>query len=179
MRDHGDTGDFRVVNLGGGECAGVSQVLIGANFFEAAHERDYRSALMFQRKLDDAAHCSLAILGLLGSGLAQLLGGFRQDEPAKLAVQLNRLAPGALSGEFARLVALLGNTSEITVAELEAINQAVDVWTVEAGAFCTEQDAQLDLSEALPKVAAAATGEALVTGLAASPGAVQSCKEAA
>ena len=33
MHDFGDKTDFRVLNLGGGECAGASQVLIGANFF--------------------------------------------------------------------------------------------------------------------------------------------------
>ena len=150
MRDHGDTGVFRVVNLGGGECAGASQVLIGANFFEAAHEREYRNALVFQRKYDDAAHCSAAILRLLGSGLAQLLGGIRQDDLTKLAGQLNRLVPGRLADEFARLVTLLDTTSEMTDTALTAINQAVDGWTVQAGAFCTTQDAQLDLSEALP-----------------------------
>ena len=173
MRDHGDTSDFRVVNLGGGECAGASQVLIGANFFEAAHEREYRNALVFQRKYDDAAHCSAAILRLLGSGLAQLLGGIADDDLSRLAGQLNRLAPGKLADEFVRLVALLGNTPEMTDAVLTVINQAVDIWTVEAGAFCTTQDEQLDLLEALPKVAAGATGGAPVKEFAARAGAAQ------
>lgn len=162
MRDHGDTGAFRVLNLGGGECAGASQVLIGANFFEAAHEREYRNALVFQRKYDDAAHCSEAILRLLGSGLAQLLGGIRQDDLTRLAGQLNRLVPGKLADEFARLVTLLGNTSEMTDTALAAINQAVDAWTVQAGAFCTAQDAQLDLSEALPRMMVNKTDGTLV-----------------
>ena len=61
MRDHGDTADFRVLHLGGGECAGASQVMIGANFFEAAHEREYRDALLFQRKYAEAAKCTEAI----------------------------------------------------------------------------------------------------------------------
>ncbi|MDH4216991.1 MAG: nitrite/sulfite reductase, partial [Gallionella sp.] len=87
MRDFGDSTDFRVLNLGGGECAGVSQVMIGANFFEAAHERDYRNALVFQRKFDEAAQCNEAILRLLGSGVVQLLGGVRQDDFGKLALQ--------------------------------------------------------------------------------------------
>ena len=162
MRDHGDTGVFRVVNLGGGECAGASQVLIGANFFEAAHEREYRNALVFQRKYDDAAHCSAAILRLLGSGLAQLLGGIRQDDLTKLAGQLNRLVPGRLADEFARVVTLLDTTSEMTDTALTAINQAVDGWTVQAGAFCTTQDAQLDLSEALPGMIVNKTDSILV-----------------
>ena len=179
MRDHGGSSDFQVVNLGGGECAGVSQVLIGANFFEAAHEREYRNALVFQRKYDDAAHCSAAILRLLGSGLAQLLGGARQDDLNQLAGQLNRLVPGKLADEFARLVTLLGNTSEMTDAVLAAINQAVDIWTVQVGVFCTAQDAQLDLSEALPTVATNSTGEVLVKEFTDRLDALQGCKEAA
>ena len=154
MRDHGDTGDFRVVNLGGGECAGASQVTIGANFFEAAHEREYRNALVFQRKYDEAAHCVEAILRLLGSGLAQMAGGVRQDDLAKLVAQLGQVVPGELATEFARLVGLLRSTPEMTDATLQAINRAVDVWTVQVGAFCSAQDEQLDLSEALPKLAA-------------------------
>ena len=87
MQDYGEASDFRVLQLGGGECAGATQVLIGANFFEAAHEREYRNALVFQRKYDEAAQCNESILRLLGSGLAQLLGGVRHDDLDKLAVQ--------------------------------------------------------------------------------------------
>jgi sulfite reductase (ferredoxin) len=156
MRDHGDTSDFRVVNLGGGECAGASQVLIGANFFEAAHEREYRNALVFQRKYDEASHCVEAILRLLGSGLAQMTGGVRQDDLAKLVAQLGQIIPGELATEFARIVGLMHSTPEMTDATLQVINRAVDVWTVQVGAFCSTQDEQLDLSEALPKLAAPA-----------------------
>ena len=55
LRDHGKDADFKVLQLGGGECAGVSQVKIGSSFFEAAHERNYRDALKFQRKFEDSA----------------------------------------------------------------------------------------------------------------------------
>ncbi|MDE2310520.1 MAG: nitrite/sulfite reductase, partial [Betaproteobacteria bacterium] len=149
MRDHGDAGDFRVVNLGGGECAGVSQVLIGANFFEAAHEREYRNALVFQRKYDEAAQCNEAILRLLGSGVAQLLGGVRQDDLGKLAGQLRQLAPGAVADEFARAAAALANnTVEISNEQLAPISAAVDSWTVKVAAFVMEKDTHLDLAEA-------------------------------
>lgn len=148
MRDHGDTSDFRVLNLGGGECAGASQVLIGANFFEAAHEREYRNALVFQRKYDEAAQCNEAILRLLGSGVAQLLGGFRQDDLGKLAVQLRQLAPGAIADEFATVAAALANAHELSNEELAPLSAAVDGWTVKVGAFVMEKDAHLDLTEA-------------------------------
>jgi len=148
MSDYGSSTDFHVLNLGGGECAGVSQVMIGANFFEAAHEREYRNALVFQRKFGEAAQCNEAILHLLGSGVAQLLGGIRLDDLGKLAVQLRQLAPGAIADEFARMAASLANADEISGEELAPISAAVDSWTVRVAEFATEKDAQLDLSEA-------------------------------
>ncbi len=148
MRDHGDAADFRVLQLGGGECAGATQVLIGANFFEAAHEREYRNALVFQRKYLEAAQCNEAILRLLGSGLAQLLGGVRQDDLGKLAVQLQQWVTGEITHEFARLVAELADAGDISAEELAPISEAVDRWTVLVGKFSTAKDAQLDLTEA-------------------------------
>ena len=67
-RDHGDTADFRVLQLGGGECAGAKQVTAGASFFEAAHERGYRDALFFQRKYAEAAKCAEVIARSVGAG---------------------------------------------------------------------------------------------------------------
>jgi sulfite reductase (NADPH) hemoprotein beta-component len=151
MRDYGDAGDFRVLNMGGGECAGVSQALIGANFFEAAHEREYRNALVFQRKYDEAAHCNEAILRLLGSGIVQLLEGAHDGDLNQLAAQLRQLAPGVLADEFAQVAGSLASGAEIDAEALAAISAAVDNWTIKAAAFASQKDAQLDLAEALPK----------------------------
>jgi sulfite reductase (NADPH) hemoprotein beta-component len=152
MRDHGDVSDFRVLQLGGGECAGATQVLIGANFFEAAHERAYRTALMFQRKYLEAVQCSESILRILGSGLAQLLGGLRQDDLVQLAAQLKQLAPAQIAEEFEQLVAMLVHTRQVGDDEaLTAFNRAVDGWTVRLATFCVEKDESLDLNEALPE----------------------------
>jgi len=151
MRDYGDAGDFRVLNMGGGECAGVSQALIGANFFEAAHEREYRNALVFQRKYDEAAHCNEAILRLLGSGIVQLLEGAHDGDLNQLAAQLRQLVPGELADEFAQAAGSLASGAEIDAEALAAISAAVDNWTIKAAAFASEKDAQLDLAEALPK----------------------------
>jgi sulfite reductase (NADPH) hemoprotein beta-component len=151
MHDFGDKTDFRVVNLGGGECAGASQVLIGANFFEAAHEREYRNALVFQRKYVEAAQCNESILRLLGSGVAQLLGGARQEDLAKLAEQLNLLAPEEIAAEFAHAAQELVTDEEIDNEALAVASAKVDAWTIRVAAFATEKDGQLDLKEALPK----------------------------
>ena len=149
MRDYGAATDFQVLNLGGGECAGESQVMIGANFFEAAHEREYRNALVFQRKFDEAAQCNEAILRLLGSGVAQLLGGSRHDELNKLAVQLQQLIPGAIADEFTQAADALSDANEISGEELAKISTTVDGWTVKVAAYASEQDSQLDLNEAV------------------------------
>lgn len=148
MQDYGSTADFRVLQLGGGECAGASQVMIGANFFEAAHEREYRNALVFQRKYDEAAQCNEAILRLLGSGVAQLLGGVRQDDLNKLSIQLQQLLPGEIADDLARTVTALAHANEIGSEELAIVSAAVDDWTVKVAAFAMQQDAQLDLTEA-------------------------------
>ncbi len=150
MRDYGDAGDFRVLNMGGGECAGVSQALIGANFFEAAHEREYRNALVFQRKYDEAAHCNEAILRLLGSGIVQLLEGAHDGDLNQLAAQLRQLAP-ELADEFAQAADSLASGAEIDAEALAAISAATDNWTIKAAAFASQKDAQLDLAETLPK----------------------------
>ena len=154
MQDFGSAADFRVLQLGGGECAGASQVTIGANFFEAAHEREYRNALVFQRKYDEAAQCNEAILRLLGSGVAQLFGGVRLDDLGQLAVQLLHLVPGTIADDFAQVVERLSDGVEITSEELTEVSAAVDSWTVMVAALATEKDSQIDLTEALSKVAA-------------------------
>jgi sulfite reductase beta subunit-like hemoprotein len=151
MHDFGDKTDFRVLNLGGGECAGASQVLIGANFFEAAHEREYRNALVFQRKYVEAAQCNESILRLLGSGVAQLLGGKRQDDLKLLSLELNLLAPEEIAAEFAHAAQGVTVSEEADVDVVAVASAKVDAWTIKVAAFATEKDGQLDLKEALPK----------------------------
>ncbi|MDX8386662.1 MAG: nitrite/sulfite reductase [Gallionella sp.] len=148
MRDYGDTTDFKVLNLGGGECAGATQVMIGANFFEAAHEREYRNALVFQRKYMDAVQCNESILRLIGGGLSQLLGGNRDDDLAVVAEQLSQLAPSEIADEFVRVTGLLNVAGDSGNDELTTISSAVDGWTVNVAKFATEKDSQLDLTEA-------------------------------
>jgi len=151
MRDHGEAADFRVLNFGGGECAGAAQVQIGSSFFEAAHEREYRRALMFQRKYAEAAQCSEAILRLLGGGLVQLLDGKRQDDPEQFPARLVHHGLSAIADEFTRLAAQLAGEEEPTESSLARLNRSVDEWTVRVAEFCLAQDAQLDLDEALPE----------------------------
>ena len=98
--------------------------------------------------IDEAAQCNEAILRLLGSGVAQLLGGVRMDDLAKLAVQLQQLLPGELADGLERSAVALANADEIGQEELAIISAAVDSWTMNAAAYAMQQDAQLDLTEA-------------------------------
>jgi sulfite reductase (ferredoxin) len=151
MRDHGAADEFRVLNFGGGECAGASQVQIGANFFEAAHEREYRRALMFQRKYAEAAQCSEAILRVLGAGLIQLLDGIHQQDVTQFAARMLHHGLTELADEFSRVADALDALEEPDEAALAPLNRAVDAWTVKVARFCVAQDGQLDLAEALPE----------------------------
>ncbi len=153
-RDHGDSGDFRVLQLGGGECAGASQVKIGSSFFDAAHERSYRDALKYQRKLGESLKCAEAIVRLIGQGVAQLAGGKAAEDLAELASELTRVLPikpelssplVKFSAEFARPEA------ELSDAALSALYEDIDAWTLKAAAFCVDFDRQLDLAGALPR----------------------------
>lgn len=158
LRDHGKDGDFKVLQLGGGECAGVSQVKIGSSFFEAAHERNYRNALKFQRKFEDSVKCAEEIARLIGQGVSELLGGQKFDDLAQQSEELHRVLPTK-----PRLSRQLAKFAEDFASPAEELNDALltewfselDVWTMEAAEFCLGFDRQLDLTGALPLKASA------------------------
>lgn len=155
-RDHGDEGDFKVLQLGGGECAGATQVKIGSSFFEAAHERAYRDALKFQGKFTQALGCAQAIVRLIGQGVAQLAGGKPPDDLADLATELARVVPAKpeLAQRVARFaVEFARPVEDVNDALLTALFRELDEWTVRAAEFALTLDHQLDLTEALPRAA--------------------------
>jgi len=126
-------------------------VMVGANFFEAAHERKYRNALVFQRKYAEAAQCNESILRLLGSGVAQWLGGNRQEDLGQLGRELNFLAPEEIATEFSQAALAAAKGEEADVSTVEAASARVDAWTLKVAEFAAAKDGQLDLKEALPK----------------------------
>ena len=113
LRDVDGEVDFKVAQLGGGECAGVSQVFIGAAFFAAGHERRYRDAFRAQGKIVEAAACAAATLRLIGQGINDIVNPAASFRVRKVLTDLNDLAtaldgktPEALSREFARFAPL-------------------------------------------------------------------------
>lgn len=147
-RDHGEAADFRVVSLGGGECASATDTALGRAFFDAAHERGYREAFTFQCKYEDAAACAEAQLKLVGEGLAGFLGGVKAKELADIAAVLRGLTFAEALGE--RLGQLAAALAGLVETEAKQVFAAVDQWIVDAGALCQARDPQLDLRGALP-----------------------------
>jgi sulfite reductase (NADPH) hemoprotein beta-component len=164
-RDHGDTADFRVLQLGGGECAGASQVTAGANFYEAAHEREYRDALFFQRKYSDAAKCAEVMARSVAQAITQIAGGRKLDDLRALAAEIAQRVPeraglGAQLEKFADVLALPEDAlNETSVAPLF---RPLDEWTLAVADYCLKREPTLDLTGALPKVAASSATKANV-----------------
>jgi sulfite reductase (ferredoxin) len=156
LRDHGKESDFKVLQLGGGECAGVSQVKIGSSFFEAAHERNYRDALKFQRKYGESVKCAEEIALLISQGVTELFGGPKKDNLKEQALELRNVLPTKpkLSEQLTRFSEyFMGSTEELDIIKLNKWFLELDEWTVEAAELCLSFDRQLDLTGALPQIA--------------------------
>jgi len=157
-RDHGDTADFRVLQLGGGECAGASQVTAGANFFEAAHERGYRDALFFQRKYAEAAKCGEIIARSVAQALVQIIGGRKLDALEALAEEIAQRLPerGDLTAPLARFADLAALPEDaLNEAAVAPLFRALDEWTLAVADYCVQREPTLDLTGALPSSGAA------------------------
>jgi sulfite reductase (NADPH) hemoprotein beta-component len=159
LRDVDGAADFKVAQLGGGECAGVAQVFIGAAFFAAAHERRYRDAFAAQRRGADARACAVAQLRLIGQGLIDLVDPAPSFRVRKLRIDLADIAealagkaPDELALAYADFARLLGAADDAPVDA--AVFAAIDRWVGEAATFSVERDTLLDLAGALPVVAA-------------------------
>lgn len=154
VRDHGHVDDFKVLQLGGGECAGAKQVQIGTSFYDAANERNYRNALKFQRKYEESVKCAEAIAWLIGQGLTQLVGGRKCETLAEQADELLQVLPTKPA-----LAKSLSNFAKYFALPAEDLNDQVltdwyaemDHWTNDVAEFCMNFDRQLDLAGALPR----------------------------
>lgn len=151
--DHGDSADFKVLQLGGGECSGAAQLQTMSAFFDAAHERNYRDAFVFQRKYSEAVHCARVIARDIGQALVSLGGGTKQDELAAIAAEMQRVLPAnkALAEAFAVLAGeLMRPEEDLDAVESQRIYAELDRWTIAAAELALERDKHLDLSGALP-----------------------------
>lgn len=88
IKDHGQTEAFRVLNLGGGECAAVSQEFVAAALADAKHEQEFRYTFFMRQKYEEALDCAEAILQYAGKCLLFVT---KQGEADELADIIRRL----------------------------------------------------------------------------------------
>jgi sulfite reductase (NADPH) hemoprotein beta-component len=155
LRDVDGETDFKVAQLGGGECAGASQVFIGAAFYAAAHERRYRDAFAAQRRDADALACARAQVRLIAQGIHDLANPTPSFRVRRIIEDLGELAQ-ALSGKVPDAVAApVGCFATALVDDAPSATLAdgfseIDAWVREAAAHCVKADPQLDIASALP-----------------------------
>lgn len=158
-RDHGHADDFKVLQLGGGECAGAKQVQIGTTFFDAANERNYRNALKFQRDFVESLKSAEAVIQMISQGVIQLAGGRKHETLAEQAMELAQIAPAhsALAKSISNFVRYFSWPDEgLNDQLLTEWYAEMDAWTNDAAKFCMEFDRQLDLEGALPQISGGA-----------------------
>jgi len=150
VNDHGERDHFRVLQLGGGECAGATQESNAARFAEAAHERNGRDALRCQRKYGQAMECVEAIARLVGQSL---LPGPAPSALVEIADAVRRSYPQSphLADDLAALARCLAALrTNFDETRFDVLVADLDVWTVAAARTCEAGDPQLDLSAYVP-----------------------------
>ncbi len=159
MSDHGEAGAFKVLQLGGGECAGAAQELVSSRFFEAAYERSCRNAFIYQHKLPDATECAEAMARLVGQSLLFVVGEKSLDDLNAIAqtarTQLRELRPeyAPLADKLEQLAqGLSALKADCDEARFNALMPELDNWMTQSARACEAFDPQLDLSGTLPPV---------------------------
>ncbi len=155
LADHGESSDFKVLQLGGGECAGASQDFIASRFAETAYERDCRNSFAAQNLANEAVECVEQIGLMVGQSLQFVAGKKHSDE---LDAVLNSLSEGPqictdLATEFKHLVkqAQAFRNDFDSMKFNEEIAGKVDEWVRNAAEACQSIDSQLDLTVSLVK----------------------------
>ncbi len=163
-KDFGETEDFRVLALGGGECMGAKHDVVSANFSEAAHEREYRRVFQLAKKEDQALDCAEAIArlvaqALLHAGGENVLPDDLTELAGKIAKQTN-VEQGIAESLSVFIEEMKVLRADYDDARFEKLANAQDLWTVLVARACESVDIQLDVQASLPEITQlVATGE--------------------
>lgn len=158
LSDHGQEGAFRVLQLGGGECAGANQEQVAALYYEAAYERSCRNAFLVERKLTEALDCIVSTVRLVGNALLRVTGQQAIEADLNALPGLIRSAQpdhppiAAAVEEILREIEAL--TPEPDGDRLQALAERVDEWMRAVAEICQARDPLLDLSASIPQAAA-------------------------
>ncbi len=155
-KDFGETEDFRVLALGGGECMGAKHDVVSANFSEAAHEREYRRVFQLAKKEDQALDCSEAIARLVAQALLHAGGeNVLPDDLTELAGKITKQTNA--EQDIAESLSVFIEEMKVLRADFddtrfEKLANAQDLWTVLVARACESVDIQLDVQASLPEV---------------------------
>ncbi|MBL4851362.1 MAG: nitrite/sulfite reductase [Gammaproteobacteria bacterium] len=155
LADHGESADFKVLQLGGGECAGASQDFVASRFAETAYERDCRNSFAAQNLAEEAVECVEQIGLMVGQSL-QFVAGQKHDDDLDTVLNNLSQAPQScadLAKEFKSIAALTQAFREDfdSMKFNEEIASKVDAWVTKAAKACQSIDSQLDLTVSLVK----------------------------
>lgn len=154
LHDHGDESDFKVLQLGGGECAGAAQETVAANFAEAANERNYRNAFKLQRKYTESMECATQVGLRIGQSLLFLAGEPSSDNLNEIGEKISTSLPGqhVLGGTLKEIAVTLDKLKDnFDLNTYDRLSEQMDQWTADAAIVCQNIDQQLDLSASVPK----------------------------
>jgi len=87
-RDEGDKSDFRVLQLGGGECAGIAEETVSAYLSEIRYEKEFSETFMRQNEIESALGCAENILVLLAKSLLFTKGHTYIDDRSHVGAKL-------------------------------------------------------------------------------------------
>ncbi|NOX93479.1 MAG: nitrite/sulfite reductase [Gammaproteobacteria bacterium] len=156
-KDFGETEDFRVLALGGGECMGAKHDVVSASFSEAAHEREYRQVFQLAKKEDQALDCAEAIARLVAQALLHAGGeNVLPDDLTELAGKIAKQTDAAqhLAESLTVFIEEMQKLrADFDDARFEKLANAQDLWTVLVAKACESVDVQLDVQASLPEVA--------------------------
>ena len=148
-KDVGEEKSFRVLQLGGGECAGAAQDHVASNFSEALHERNYCSAFFLQHKHSEALECAKQTLMLTASSVLFLAGAKAKETLAETINAFGKI----LSHQPELITALRELDTQITSLEqqmnadaFQHMTNALDQWLTDSALACQAMDEQLNLA---------------------------------
>ncbi|MBU6459737.1 MAG: nitrite/sulfite reductase [Proteobacteria bacterium] len=148
LHDLDDEGDFKVLQLGGGECAGSAHNPATANFSEAAYERTCRNSLIYQRQFESALECNQSLTRLVGQALLFVTGHKQPltDDLDEIAALLSKTQPD-LSTRLSRISESQKQLAQTFDAPgFTVFCTLVDKWMDDAARLAMKLDPQLDLT---------------------------------
>ncbi|MFQ5469676.1 MAG: nitrite/sulfite reductase [Gammaproteobacteria bacterium] len=155
LYDHGDEAAFKVLQLGGGECAGAAQETVAANFADAANERNYRNAFHLQRKYEESLECATEVARKVGQSLLFLAGRPAVDDLIEIGNQIQEdfKTDSTLGNGLVAIAEKLGQlANSYDDGSYIQLKSEMDEWTARSAIACQNIDSQLDLSASVPDI---------------------------